>query len=116
MIESSPTTRCSGTLTRMFAETIGKAAIVRPLVQFPWWDHAPEIDELYARGDDELAVRAVRDADDHDVALLDEGLFRDEGRILRVLVRIQHCRVVEAQDLAQLVRERVADVIDVRFE
>src|SRR5438093_4079452 len=116
MIESSPTTRCSGTRIRMFAETIGKAAILRPRCRFPRRDHAPEVDELYARGDDELAVRAVRDADDHDVALLDEGLFRDERRILRVLVRIQDRRVMKAQDLAQLVRQRITDVVDVGLE
>src|SRR5207249_1904011 len=116
MIESSPTTRCSGTRTRIVAETIGKAAILRPLRRFPRRDHAPEVDELHARGDDELAVRAVRDADDDDVTLLDQGLFRDERRILRVLIRIQHRRVVEAQDLAELVRQSVADVVDVRLE
>src|SRR5439155_11107078 len=48
--------------------------------------------------------------------LLDQGLFRDERRILRVLIRIQHRRVVEAQDLAELVRQGVADVVDVRLE
>src|SRR6185295_16385545 len=116
MIESSPTMRCSGTRTLMFADTIGKAAIVRPLVQLPGGNHAPEVNELDARRNDERPIRAVWDAHDHDVTLLHEVFLRDERRVLRVLVRVQDRRVVEAQDLAELVRERVADVVDVRLE
>src|SRR5439155_1785445 len=78
--------------------------------------HAPQVNDLNTAGDVQLAVGRVRRADNHNIAMLDELLLADEGRIRGELVGVQDLGTVEAQDLPQLVRERVTDVVNVGLE
>src|SRR3954469_8272141 len=72
---------------------------------------APDVDDPLVRDRRQLAVDRVRGGDEENVRLGENSLQRRQGGIAHVVVRAQDLAVLQGEQLAQLVAQRVAGVV-----